>query len=95
MARHDVVIFTAHGKIKNPSRGFCSPSASANRLNCAVKQAVMGRDSESGSESADVSSGPRSRDSRILSRFRDGDAAVPFLLQLQGRHCGQDDAQRA
>jgi hypothetical protein len=24
--------------------------------------------------------------------LRDGAAAVPFLLQLQGRHCGQDDA---
>jgi hypothetical protein len=24
--------------------------------------------------------------------LRDGDAAVPFLLQLQGRHFGQDDA---
>jgi hypothetical protein len=32
-----------------------------------VKQAVMGRDRESGSESADVLSGPRWRDWRILS----------------------------
>src|SRR5450631_2628384 len=33
--------------------------------------------------------------SRIISRMFDDGAAVPFLHQLQGRHCGRDDAPRS